>query len=68
MKNEKEEVAMMLSAMMASHSTDNFGDNVVETAKNFKFLTGKDIGIKDLEDTNHRIKNSNLPWYKRLFK
>ena len=53
---EADRVARELAALMACQLTDNFGDSVVETAKIYKELTGKDLGIKNFENINNRVK------------
>jgi len=57
-EKETKEIALQLASMLASQTTDNFGDSIVETAKIYKDLTGKDLGIKTFEKINNRIKTN----------
>ena len=56
MKNEEDDVALTIASMVATQFGGNFGDNLVETAKIYKNLTGKDLGIAKLEATNRAVK------------
>lgn len=56
-EKEAKEVALQLASMLASETTDNFGDSVVETAEIYKGLTGVDLGIKSFKRINNKIKH-----------
>ena len=58
-KEEQDDLALRPASLQAQQCTDNFSDLVVETAKIYKDLTGKDVGIKQLEKTRDKINENN---------
>lgn len=67
MKEEIDDLALTIASMNGHALHSDYGDGLVETAKLYKMMTGVDLGIADLENTNQRIKQKAKPWYKRIF-
>ena len=59
--------ALEIASRLGHIYSDNYADGLVETAKLYEKMTGKDMGIKDLQRTADEV-NGRTPWYRKLFR
>jgi hypothetical protein len=63
-KEKRDDLALEIACRMGSIYSDNFGDSLIESAKFYKQMTGQDLGIKSLEETNNKLKGKKTLWQK----